>query len=224
MSTQTSQKSQLEANKADFSSELFFEIRAKTRAAVHQISNRISVGMKEKTANEIAKTVLQELGTRQGWHPPYVRFGTNTIKSYGVDSEPGIVLGENDIYFIDIGPVWQGYEGDAGATFVTGNDSEMLKCAADVKQVFDTVAQKWQTDQLTGEELYQFASTTAQDLEWVLNLDLSGHRLADFPHDTYYDGALAAIPFAPTPKLWVLEVQIRHPEKPFGAFYEDLLI
>ena len=226
MSTETPvvEKVKAESNKEGFQSDLFFEIRIKTRQAVHTIADRIQVGMLEEEANEIAKTVLQELGTRQGWHPAYVRFGANTIKSYGVPSESEMRLGENDIYFIDIGPVWQGYEGDAGETFVTGSNPEMLRCAADVKRVFDTVAQKWKTSGLTGEGLYQFAEQTAQEMGWVLNLDLSGHRLGDFPHDNYYEGALAAIPFQPAPKLWVLEVQIRHPEKPFGAFYEDLLI
>jgi methionyl aminopeptidase len=218
------EKSKIESNKADFSTDLFFEIRSKTRRAVHLIADRIKVGMLEEEANEIARAVLQELGTRQGWHPAYVRFGPNTIKSYGVSSDPGVRLSETDIYFIDIGPVWQGYEGDAGETFVTGDDPELIRCAADAKRVFEIVLEKWKTDRLTGEALYQFAEQTAQELGWVLNLDLSGHRLADFPHDAYYDGSLAAIPFQPAPKLWVLEIQIKHPEKPFGAFYEDLLI
>lgn len=218
------EKDKAESNKEGFSGDLFFEIRARTRQAVHMIAERIQVGMLEEEANEIGKTVLQELGTRQGWHPPYIRFGANTTKSYGAPSEPGVRLSESDIYFIDIGPVWQGYEGDAGETFVTGSDPKLLRCATDVKRVFDTVAQKWKTSGLTGEGLYQFAEQTAQEMGWVLNLDLSGHRLGDFPHDNYYEGPLAAIPFQPAPKLWVLEVQIRHPEKPFGAFYEDLLI
>ena len=213
-----------EKTKEDFSSELFFEIRDRTRNALNLISERIQVGMLEEEAGELALSTLQELGTRQGWHPAYVRFGPNTIKSYGAPSEPGVRLGENDIYFIDMGPVWQGYEGDAGDTFVTGDDPEMARCAADVKRVFDTVSEKWKTSELSGEALYQFAEQTAKEMGWVLNLDLSGHRLSDFPHDNYYDGALAAIPFHPSPKLWVLEIQIRHPEKPFGAFYEDLLI
>ena len=213
-----------EKTKEDFSSELFFEIRDRTRNALNLISERIQVGMLEEEAGELALSTLQELGTRQGWHPAYVRFGPNTIKSYGAPSEPGVRLGENDIYFIDMGPVWQGYEGDAGDTFVTGDDPEMARCAADVKRVFNTVSEKWKTSDLSGEALYQFAEQTAQEMGWVLNLDLSGHRLSDFPHDNYYDGALAAIPFHPAPKLWVLEIQIRHPGKPFGAFYEDLLI
>ena len=33
-------------------------------------------------------------------------------------SEPGTILQENDIFFVDIGPVWQKWEGDAGNTHV----------------------------------------------------------------------------------------------------------
>jgi Xaa-Pro aminopeptidase len=219
-----SQVSELERNKEGFSQDFFFKIRAKTRNAVHLIAERIQVGMLEEEANQLAISTLQELGTRQGWHAPYVRFGSNTIKSYGVASEPGVRLGKDDIYFIDIGPVFSSYEGDAGETFVTGKNTEMRRCSQDVKQLFDIVAQKWKSSEISGQELYQFALATATEMGWVLNLDLSGHRLADFPHDVYYDGSLAAIPFHPSPKLWVLEIQIRHPEKPFGAFYEDLLI
>ena len=32
-----------------------------------------------------------------------------------------------------------------------------------------------------------------------------------------------ARPFKSASGLWVLEIQIRHPERPFGAFFEDLL-
>ena len=59
---------------------------------------------------------------------------------------------------------------------------------------------------------------------WELNLDTSGHRLADFPHEALYSGSLSAVNFAPTTDLWVLEIQIRHPERQIGAFYEDLLL
>ncbi len=215
---------EIEKNKEDFSTDLFFEIRAKTREVLHLISDRIQVGMLEEEANELAKSTLQEMGTRQGWHPPYVRFGSNTIKNYGSPSEPGVRLGEDDIYFIDIGPVWQGYEGDAGETFVTGNNPELLRCSVDAKRIFEIVSQKWKNSEFSGEALYQFAEETTRELGWVLNLDLSGHRLSDFPHDVYYEGSLATISFRPAPKLWVLEIQIRHPEKPFGAFYEDLLL
>jgi hypothetical protein len=55
-------------------------------------------------------------------------------------------------------------------------------------------------------------------------MDLSGHRLSDFPHSAHYDGSLADVAFRPNPNLWVLEIAIAHPERQFGAFYEDLLL
>ncbi len=53
---------------------------------------------------------------------------------------------------------------------------------------------------------------------------LSGHRLSDFPHSAHYDGPLADVDFRPNPNLWVLEIAIIHPDRRFGAFYEDLLL
>lgn len=215
---------EIEKTKEGFSEDLFFQIRDRSFEAVRRISEQVRVGMLEEDANQMAIATLQEMGTRQGWHKPYIRFGANTIKTFGADSDPGIRLGEDDIYFIDIGPVWEKHEGDAGETFVTGNNPELRRCSQDVKRIFQAVSDKWKLEKLSGESLYQFAEQTAHQMGWVLNLDLSGHRLGDFPHDVHYEGGLIAIPFCPSPKLWVLEVQIRHPEKTFGAFYEDLLI
>ena len=218
------ERHRIEKIEENFSEELFFEIRDKSFEAVRRIAEGIEIGMLEEEANEMAIATLQAMGTRQGCHKPYIRFGSNTIKTFGAESEPGICLGEDDIYFIDIGPVWEKYEGDAGETFVTGNNPEMKRCSQDVKRIFKKVSDKWKLEKCSGQALYQFAEQTARQMGWVLNLDLSGHRLGDFPHDVQYDGSLAAIPFCPSPKLWVLEIQIRHRKQPFGAFYEDLLI
>lgn len=220
----TTEAATLEQTKDGFAIENLFEIRDRTLEAVNQIAAQVQVGMLEEDANQMAIATLQAMGTRQGWHKPFVRFGSNTVKTFGADSDPGITLGADDIYFIDIGPVWDGYEGDAGNTFVTGNNADLQRCASDVKQIFTVVADKWKTEQYTGEALYQFAEQMTKDLGWELNLDLSGHRLGDFPHEAYYKGSLAEVPFHPSPKLWVLEIQIRHPEQPYGAFFEDILI
>ena len=55
-------------------------------------------------------------------------------------------------------------------------------------------------------------------------MDLSGHRLSDFPHVAIYEGPLADVEFSPSRLIWVLEIHIRHPEKPYGAFFEDMLL
>lgn len=115
----------IETHKDNFSLEEFFAARSKTWEAINTISKQICVGMLEEEANEVVKSTLQEMGTRQGWHKPYVHFGQNTVKTLFETPEPGIRLGEDDIYFIDIAPVWNGYEGDAGHTFVTGSNPEL---------------------------------------------------------------------------------------------------
>jgi Xaa-Pro aminopeptidase len=172
----------------------------------------------------MAKNILKAAGMRRGWHDVYVRFGPNTTKTFGAASEPGVVLGTNDIFLIDIGPVWEQWEGDGGDTFVTGTDADMARCARDAKTLFHEVRAAWRDDKLTGEALYQFADRRASEMGWKLNLDLSGHRISDFPHAAIYEGPLADVPFTPSPLLWVLEIHIRHPEKAYGAFFEDMLL
>lgn len=214
----------VEQTKAGFSVEKMLETRAKAQQAVSRIAAQVQAGMLEEDANRMVVSTLREMGATKAFHKPYIRFGTNTTKTFGADSDPGIRLGEDDIFFIDVGPVWEEYEGDAGDTFVTGSKPELKRCALDAKRIFDAVAEKWKTEKATGVELYQHAEQTAKELGWVLNLDLGGHRLGDFSSAEHYEGPLSEIPFHPSPNLWMVEIHIRHPEQQFGAFYEDLLV
>ena len=149
------------------------------------------------------------VGLLHGWHGVYVRFGTNTVLTYwDKDKEaPDVVLRNNDIFYIDIGPVWEKWEGDGGSTFVIGNDPEMHRARASVRQVFDRVHEKWRTDALTGAALYEYASGVARLLGWELAPGVDGHRLGDFPHTAFHSGTLAGTAFTPATGLWVLEIR-----------------
>ncbi len=215
----------LEGTKAYFSVEKFLQTREKAQEAVSRIVAQVQAGMLEEDANALVVATLQEMGSTGTFHTPYIRFGTNTVKTFGADSDPGIRLGEDDIFFIDVGPVWDGYEGDAGETFLTGNNPELKRCALDAQKIFQAVAEKWQTDSSsTGEELYQCADKMAQELGWELNFDLGGHRLGDYSSGDHYAGPLSEITFHPSANRWMVEIHIRHPDHLFGAFYEDLLM
>ncbi|MDD2877715.1 MAG: M24 family metallopeptidase [Acidiphilium sp.] len=207
-----------------FTKEQMLKMRGKTRAIINQIAAFVKPGMLEEDAVEQAKELLATNDMVRGWHDVYVRFGTNTLKTFGAPSDPGIILKDNDIFLIDIGPVWEDWEGDGGDTFVVGSAPEKEKCAADARTLFHTVRHKWENTGLTGKELYEFAVTEAQSLGWELNMDLSGHRLSNFPHAAIYDGPMADVDFKPSPLLWVLEIHIRHPTDGYGAFYEDMLL
>jgi Xaa-Pro aminopeptidase len=214
----------LEKTGAAFTTEKMLAVRDVTRAAIHEIASRCKPGMVEEDAVEMAKEILAGHGMVQGWHDVYVRFGINTTKTFGAPSEPGIVLGEDDLFLIDIGPVFEKWEGDGGDTFVTGSNPAYAKCAADARTLFHLVRKKWEKEKATGKLLYDFATEEAAKMGWELNLDLSGHRISDFPHAAVYEGPMNTVDFMPSPLLWVLEIHIRSLDMKFGAFFEDMLL
>ncbi|WP_254067565.1 M24 family metallopeptidase [Burkholderia sp. L27(2015)] len=125
---------------------------------------------------------------------------------------------------IDIGVVWNGHEGDAGTTFVVGHDDEMKACARAAQTLYDEVKHQWQAAGASGTALYAFADQRATELGWRLNLHIKGHRVSDFPHAIYQAGDLGDFDRCPDIGLWILEIQLAHLTRPFGAFYEDLLL
>lgn len=214
----------IEAVGTDFDKAKMLEMRDKTRSVIYEIAANVYPGMLQEDAVSMAKDALEKNEMVQGWHETLVRFGPNTLKTLGASSIPGVTLKSDDIFFIDIGPVLDESEGDGGDTFTVGENAEMQRCAQDVRRLFHIVRREWLTTRISGKSLYQFATREAEKLGWELNLDWSGHRISDFPHEVIYNGTMADIDFRPAPLLWVLEIHIRHPSAGFGAFYEDLLL
>ncbi len=196
----------------------------KTWDVVRAVAAELRPGNTEAEAKKLLSQKQKMFGAEKIWHPPQIRFGRNTVKSFGKPSEPDVVLQENDLFFLDIGPVFFGYEGDAGETFVVGDDSERTRIAHDSKLVFDKVKAIWQEEGLTGRALYQRAEKIAQDLGWRLSLEgASGHRIGDFPHAIHHRGKLKTFDVAPCPNRWILEIHLMHPSGEYGAFFEDVL-
>jgi methionyl aminopeptidase len=209
----------VEANGPGFSLAAQLETRDRTLAALRAISANIAPGMLEEDAVDMARDLLGTMDMRKGWHKVLVRFGPNTTKDFYDRSEPGVRLRDDDLFFVDIGPVYRGAEGDAGDTFVVGNNPRR-----DVRALWDGTRDRWRSDGLTGRALYEHAACAADALGWKLNLGLTGHRLSDFPHKAQYAGVLGTVDLTPSPNLWVLEMAIASPDGTFGAFYEDMLL
>jgi Xaa-Pro aminopeptidase len=196
--------------------------RERTWAALHGIRERMRPGISEDEAKAEAAEVFRALGMERLWHPVIIRIGPNTTKTYRERSEP-VRLGENDIYFIDLGLVFEGHEGDVGDTFVVGHAPERQACADSARELFRITADAWRSQGLSGEALYAFAEQQAQAMGWRLNHEIKGHRVSDFPHSVHKAGDLGEYGEPPSSGLWILEIQIAHPTEPYGAFYEDLL-
>ena len=206
-----------------FDHNLMQHARERTWAALHGIRERMRPGISEDGAKLEAVEVFRGLGFERLWHPVLIRIGPNTTKTYRQRSDPSVRLGENDSYFIDLGLVFDGHEGDVGDTFVVGHAPERQACADAARALFGEVADAWRTQGLSGQALYAFASERAAAMGWRFNHAVKGHRVSDFPHAIHKAGDLGGLEASPSSGLWILEIQIAHPSEPFGAFYEDLL-
>ncbi len=198
--------------------------RERTWAALHGIRARMYPGISEDEAKIEAAEVFRELGFERLWHPAIIRIGANTTKTYRQRSDPNVRLGENDSYFIDLGLVFDGHEGDVGDTFVVGHAPLRQACADAARALFGEVADAWRTLGLSGQALYAFAGERAAAMGWRFNHAIKGHRVSDFPHAVHKGGDLGDLEAPPSSGVWILEIQIAHPSEPFGAFHEDLLI
>ncbi len=207
-----------------FRVDLIQDARNQTLKVLEAAARTIVPGTTEAQARETIKALFQASGSHSFWHAPQIRFGRNTLCAFGEPGAPEQTLAENDVFFLDLGPIFGHHEGDVGRTFAVGNDPEMRKIAADVELLWNRVRERWSRERETGAALYAFAARTAGEIGWQLSLyEASGHRIADFPHVAKQRGSVEALDFHPSADRWILEMHIKHPTRPFGAFYEDLL-
>jgi methionine aminopeptidase len=204
--------------------ELLSDAQRLTWDAVDRIRTKMTSGLNESQAKKIATEILADMGSRKFWHKCHIRFGASTALGFD-DPYSDTVLKDNDIFYIDIGPIWNGIEGDAGASFVVGQNTEYLRCCKDAKEIFDSVATHWKSTKATGAALYEFAGQEAKARGWILAPSyVKGHRLSEFPHSMHTKSSVRDLDFCPNSHRWVLEIQICDPALKFGAFYEDILV
>jgi len=206
----------------NFNLELFYGARDVARDLTYELSSLIRPGMSEDDAHRLYKELCAKKGITKQWHPPKMRFGSNTLKNFSEPSEP-LTLQENDVYFIDIGPVVDGHEADYGETFWVGSGFEHKRIADCAQKLFNDVAQFWNKTPIRGTALYEYADKKAKELGYHLNMGSDGHRIGDFPHHVFFKGSLTECEETVIPNAWILEIHLWSPDKKFGAFYEDVL-
>lgn len=206
----------------NFSLDKLLRARSVARELTYELSSLIRPGMTEDEALDLYRELCKKYPVEKQWHPPKMRLGRNTLCNFR-DVSDAYVLQEEDIFFIDIGPVVDGHEADYGETFSIGNHFEHKHICVSAKSIFEEVSSYWNIDRITGEELYQFAKERADHYGYILNMGSDGHRIGDFPHHLHFKGGLPEADEILVPNAWVLEIHLFHPEKKFGAFFEDIL-
>src|ERR1700729_1167179 len=114
------------------------EAQTRAEALFHEVEARrlIRPGITEKGLNADIYALAQELyGITVYWHKRIVRAGKNTLLPYA-ENPPDLTIGDDDILFLDLGPVFEQWGADVGRTFGLGAEPLKLKMRHDIKSAF----------------------------------------------------------------------------------------
>ncbi len=194
-------------------------------------------GVTEKQINTAVFNLADELyGIKKYWHKRIVRAGANTLHPYD-ENPPNLEVQENDIVFLDFGPILEDWEADYGRTYVLGSDSKKLKITQDSERLWH-IAQEYlkSNPSLTGAQLYEYCVLLAQDAGWEYGGPIAGHLIGHFPHEQL-DGevktnyihpqnheAMNQLDKSGKPRHWIIEIHLIDKTENIGAFFEQLAV
>jgi Xaa-Pro aminopeptidase len=196
----------------------------------------IRPGILESQLNEeVYRLAEREFRVKKHWHKRIVRAGENTLLPYA-ENPPDFILGDDDIVFLDLGPVFEEWEADFGRTFVIGSDPVKLKLRDDIGKAFVEGKQDFQDHpDITAAELYRHAQDLAAKYGWEYGGPIAGHLVGQFPHERIPNDkvSLYVHPDNPNrmralgedghPRHWILEIHFVDRARRIGGFYEQLL-
>jgi Xaa-Pro aminopeptidase len=210
----------------------------KAEQLFHEVEARglIRAGIAESQLNQEIYDLAREMyGISTYWHKRIVRAGANTLLPYA-DNPPDHILGEDDILFLDLGPVFEEYEADFGRTFVIGSDPAKLKMRDDVAKAFaDGKRYFKENPDITASQLYAYAVSLAGRYGWEFGGPIAGHLIGEFPHEriaedkiTLYVHPKSNLRMRSTDEKghsrhWILEIHFVDRRRQIGGFFEELL-
>src|SRR5215469_7656388 len=100
------------------------------------------------------------------------------------ENPPDLTVAEDDIVFLDFGPVFTEWEADFGRTYVVGTDPLKHKLCRDIEEAFVKGKRHFQErPDITGAELYEYAQGLAREAGWEYGGPIAGHLIGVFPHE-----------------------------------------
>jgi Xaa-Pro aminopeptidase len=212
------------------------QIKAQNLFTAIEEQGLIRPGRSETQINESIYALAQQMyGITRYWHKRIVRAGRNTLQPYD-ENPPDLQLDEDDVVFLDLGPVFEDWEADFGRTYVVGSDPCKLKLCRDIEAAFACGKKYFQQQaNITGAELYRYAHELAERAGWEYGGPIAGHLIGEFPHEripgdkvTLYVHPDNHQPMRQRDALgrirhWILEIHFVDRSRQFGGFYEELL-
>ncbi len=117
-------------------------------------------------SREIHALAADLYGVRSHWHKRVIRTGPNTLQPYN-EEPPDLTIQEDDILFVDLGPVFEAWEADFGRTYVLGGDPVKHRLRDDLEPAFREAKARFQADpDMTCGALYDLACDLAAKAGW----------------------------------------------------------
>lgn len=196
----------------------------------------IRPGISEKDlSKEVFELAAERFGVEKHWHKRVIRSGPNTLFPYA-ENPPDRVIQEDDILFVDLGPVFEAWEADFGRTFVLGHDPAKIRLRDSLEPTWQMVKAKFvENPDMCGEELYGLACAAAREAGYEYGGDIAGHLVGNFPHEriprdriqlyitTGNKEAMSKLNPKGEKRHWILEIHLVDRDLQIGGFMEQLL-
>ena len=191
--------------------------------------------LESELSEEIHRLARAQFGVRRHWHKRIVRSGPNSLLSY-YDAPPDRRLTDDDIVYLDFGPVFEEWEADFGRSYALGADPHKHRLIADIGAAFQRGKDLYErTPDLRCGELYDFVAALATQAGWEFGATSAGHLIGQFPHERAPGDSqrfsirhgnpqrLREADAHGLPRHWILEIHFIDRERQIGAFCEELL-
>jgi Xaa-Pro aminopeptidase len=184
---------------------------------------------------EIHSLASGRFGLRRHWHKRVARSGPNTLLTYHDDPADRRIT-EDDIVYLDFGPVFDEWEADFGRTYALGSDPIKHRLVSDLAVAFERGKDLYRrSPDLTCGQLYDFVVGLAKAAGWEFGAPTAGHLIGHFPHErapadpkrfSIRSGnhlLLREPDDSGAPRHWILEIHFIDRARRIGGFYEELL-
>lgn len=199
-------------------------------------SDIVRPGVRESEASEAIRELgATEFGLPEHWHKRIVRSGPNTLTTYA-DDPPDRTITDDDIVYVDFGPLFEHWEADFGRTFVIGTDPHKLRLRDDLATIFAAGKRYYaEHPDVTGAEMYAEFIRLVGERGWQPGNVYAGHLVGEHPHENFGGDKLESYVIAgnhqpmrrtdPHGRIghWILEVHLVDRERQIGGFFEELL-
>jgi Xaa-Pro dipeptidase len=191
--------------------------------------------LESELTEEIHALAQARFGVRRHWHKRIARSGPHTVLTYH-DAPTDRRIADDDIVYLDFGPVFEEWEADFGRTYALGSDPTKHRLVGDIAAAFQRGKELYRlTPDLTAGQLYDFVAGLAAPSGWEFGAPTAGHLIGRFPHEIARAGsqlfsirhgndlALREPDEDGLARHWILEIHFIDRTRGIGGFFEELL-